>query len=195
MEYWLIRHIHTLHYHLQSNQIESYNREKVRLLRLYCSEDHTSWNLYLTNVVYLLNNSLSEQNKLTPHEKFLSTPNPCFLNKALDQITERGIDPELKIIIARKAPKKTEIQLQEIITERSLVYREIHKLNSVSEHQIAKLFELYEDSYVEEKISSNRATINDIYTQSEITENFDNLRLYNCSPEKYDILMKASSAN
>lgn len=55
---------------------------------------------------------------------------------------------------------------------------------------MAKFFGLYEGPYIVPSIAKNRATIYHVQTGDESIENLQNLRLYRCSPEKYDQLRK-----
>lgn len=67
-----IIHILTFTYHRQSNSVGRYNREVVRILRVCCNKEHTKRNKYLHQIVYFLNNTVSEYHQATSQEIFLN---------------------------------------------------------------------------------------------------------------------------
>lgn len=127
---------------------------------------------------------MNEHHPLISHERFFNTPDPCFLDSILGQRMNGKLNLEKRkeIIISRKQTKKTKNQESDFITIESLVYRMVRKLNTASEQQVAKLFQLYEKTYIVEKVVANR--ISDVYTRSQAIINLDNLRIFKCTPEK-----------
>lgn len=81
----------------------------------------------------------------------------------------------------------------ERITAESLVYRAMHKVSSSIDHSIAKLYDLYEVSYVICSVTSYRATLPSLTTGEQIIEDLDNLRTFRYSKGKYDQLLQAAS--
>lgn len=76
-----IRGITTTKYHPQSNPVERYNKEIGRLLRTFCSSNPQKWNMYITQVVHFLNQTVPENNNMTPLEVFINTQASYIFSK------------------------------------------------------------------------------------------------------------------
>ena len=192
-----IKHITTTTYNPKSNPIERYNKEIVRLLRLFCNDNHTSWYPKINYIIQLLNHSCSSVTGLSPSELFLH-------EDMKDSIFEEIGWPEQ----IKSLPWKRKLFLAEIRTRQSRRSRKIkNALNSIKlqtgdlvmiknrqvsskiNSQIHKLFNLYIGPFLVKEIKNNNAILYTMNQQYYDKVNFSNLRVFNCSEEKRNQLL------
>jgi transposase InsO family protein len=174
--------------HPQSNPVERYNREIGRTLRTYCADQHTRWPMYLKNIEYWINQLRSEVTEITlwemmkgktperPIEKEINFPQrpPATNHEELVTIVKQRIRRKADRIKARTTKEK---YVQYKVGQQILIRN--HKLSNSADHEIKKLFHLYNGPYTITKIiSENTLAVTKNGTMEADIINVTNVRPY-----------------
>jgi len=186
---------HAPPYHPKATLVERAHAELHRLFRVFCSRNHATWSNHLPYVVVVLNYTVSENLSYTPAELFLGSTG-C--NQILEHFGIHAGERETwrdKLIYAasnnqeRKRKRNRALEKKgPKVKEGKLVFLRLHKLSSQADNLVRKFFALYSGPYyVKKQVGANAYVLIDCTTGKETpAQHVENLRLWNCSPEKLE---------
>nr|CAI5864426.1 unnamed protein product [Callosobruchus analis] len=159
-----IRNLHCSIRHPASNPSERVMRELGRLLRVFCSTKHSTWAKFIKRIELLINCATSESTELEPIvlEKKI---HPEFEVRKLLKIPDDGdnavnfqiVRQKLLSKAAKRQSKHDNKQKLKKFEVNQLVWLKSNNMSSADNHEIKKLFLLYEGPYRIREIAGHNA--------------------------------------
>lgn len=172
-------------YFPQGNMTERINREIGRLLRSLCHHQHTKWAYVIPRVEELLNQVVHESTGFTPNEVHWHQTRECPV-KCIKFPENPVMPPKDKVImlakqrLLTKAQRRQQRHNQGRMEEYQVgdwVYVRSHMQSSAEDHQIKKLFLLFEGPFtVRAKKGPNAYELVDVNGQLKGTHNVVNIK-------------------
>ena len=195
-----IRHVTTSPYSPAGNPVEAHHRLASRLVRLYCHSKHDLWSNYLPTVLSLLNNSISLVTQYAPAELFLNYSAIEEYKKKMDWPADlypldllKRHQLVLENIQRSHRKRKQSKEVGDQLCEGNLVFIRSHRHSSSLDKSISKYFLLYHGPFMVKKLLRNCAVLVTLDGKDIGTQNFANLKLFNCTEERKAELLKEAT--
>lgn len=179
--------------HPQSNPTERVMRELGRLLRTVCATKHTKWAEFVPDIERVLNITVHQSTKLSPHELHFDKPVQEEINRLIKFPETRAPSHQYLIMFAKENLRKSfdnRKKGQKSISKVKLkigdsVLLRVRHLSNAFDHVIKKFFHLFEGPYtITEQVGENAFVLADPKFEMKQIGTYNRLNLRKYQAEK-----------